>query len=92
MIDRLDLLLDDRHALGEIVVIPDFARQVFDLVFHDRLRDFHFLARLVIGQQYGNDRADQGQAACDQRYKYGFGHFVTTYFLLSRGQVRVVRA
>ena len=56
MVDHLDLLLNNRHSLCEVVVFSDFSGQVLHLGLHDSLS-------LVVGNQdteQRNDTRDDG--------------------------------
>ena len=60
MVDDLDLFLYHRHPAGEVVVLPDFPRQLVNAGLHDGLC-------FLIGQQYTHQRNAAGDD-CDNDF------------------------
>ena len=74
MVYHLDLLFQHRHALGEVVVCPDFPGQFFQLGFGHGLLLVQLGVHALGGAVIGDDRADQAQTAGDDRYNDCFAH------------------
>ena len=62
VIDNLDLLLNNRHPPGKVVVFPDFAGQFGNLCLHDSLI-------LAVGNQDANKGDSAGDNGCDNAFR-----------------------
>ena len=67
VIDYLDLLLNDRHSLGEVIVLSHFFRQLFDLGVGDGLPGRGLTRSLSVAAPVGYDDPDQSQNSHEDR-------------------------
>nr|DAK97509.1 MAG TPA: hypothetical protein [Caudoviricetes sp.] len=71
---HLDLLFQHWHALGKVVVRPDFSGQLFQLSFGDGLLLVQLGVHTLSGAVVGDDHADQAQTAGDDCHDDCFAH------------------
>lgn len=64
-IDGFDLLLNHRHPLGKVIMLPDFPGKLCQFGFHDCLGDLLMLFILFGGGKAGAYHACQGESSCD---------------------------
>lgn len=74
MVCHLDLFFQHWHALGKVVVRPDFAGQLFQLSFGDGLLLVQLGVHALGGAVVGDDRGDQAQTASDDSHDDCFTH------------------
>ena len=74
VVNNFDLLLQHRHAPGEVVVFPHLAGQLLQLGVGDGLLLFQLGLHLPVGLVAGDDHPQQRQTASDERHDYGFRH------------------
>jgi hypothetical protein len=76
VINDFELLLDDRHPLGKIVVLSDLAGQLVNLGVGHGLSYLKALLHVTLTAAVTYDNARQGDEACQYAYRaryHGYG-------------------
>ena len=78
MINDFELLLDDRHPLGKMVVLSDLAGQLVNLGVGHGLSYLKALLHVALTSAIADNNARQGDEACQDTYRtryHGYGDF-----------------
>ena len=78
VINDFELLLDDRHPLGKIVVLSDLAGQLVNLGVGHGLSYLKALLHITLTAAVTYDNARQGDEACQDTYRtryHSYGDF-----------------
>ena len=68
MVGNLHFFFQDGHSVGKPIVVPDLTGHLLNFGIRDGLGNLQLLLYLFAAAPAGDDDADQGQAAGDQRY------------------------